>query len=78
MDTPGFSTLYIPGFEKEDLKEFYPEFAEYEPYCRFNGCCHISEPDCGVKEALAEEKISALRYENYKLLYEELKEIKKY
>lgn len=78
MDTPGFSTLYIPGFEKEDLKEFYPEFAEYEPYCRFKGCCHISEPDCGVKEALAEEKISALRYENYKLLYEELKEIKRY
>ena len=78
MDTPGFSTLYIPGFEKEDLKEFYPEFAEYEPYCRFNGCCHISEPDCGVKEALTEEKISALRYENYKLLYEELKEIKRY
>ena len=78
MDTPGFSTLYIPGFEKEDLKEFYPEFAEYEPYCRFNGCCHISEPDCGVKEALAEEKISALRYDNYKLLYEELKEIKRY
>ena len=29
MDTPGFSTLYIPGFEKEDLQQFYPEFAEY-------------------------------------------------
>ena len=25
MDTPGFSTLYIPGFEKEDLQQFYPE-----------------------------------------------------
>ena len=30
MDTPGFSTLYIPGFEKEDLQNFYPEFKEYE------------------------------------------------
>ena len=38
MDTPGFSTLYIPGFEKEDLQNFYPEFKEYEPYCRFKGC----------------------------------------
>ena len=78
MDTPGFSTLYIPGFEKEDLQQFYPEFAEYEPYCRFKGCSHISEPACGVKEAIAEGKISKLRYENYKLLYQELKDAKKY
>lgn len=78
MDTPGFSTLYIPGFEKEDLQQFYPEFVEYEPYCRFKGCSHISEPDCGVKEAIVEGKISKLRYENYKLLYQELKDVKKY
>ena len=78
MDTPGFSTLNIPGFEKEDLQQYYREFAAYEPYCRFQGCSHIGEPDCGVKEALEEGRISALRYENYKLLYQELKEQKKY
>lgn len=78
MDTPGFSTLNIPGFEKEDLQQYYREFAEYEPYCRFQGCSHIGEPDCGVKDALREGKISTLRYENYKLLYEELKQVKKY
>lgn len=78
MDTPGFSTLNIPGFEKEDLQQYYREFAAYEPYCRFQGCSHIGEPDCGVKDALHEGKISALRYENYKLLYEELKQVKKY
>ena len=78
MDTPGFSTLNIPGFEKEDLQQYYREFARYEPYCRFQGCSHIGEPDCGVKDALQEGKISTLRYENYKLLYEELKQIKKY
>lgn len=78
MDTPGFSTLNIPGFEKEDLQQYYREFAAYEPYCRFQGCSHIGEPDCGVKDALAEGKISGLRYENYQLLYQELKESKKY
>ena len=78
MDTPGFSTLYVPGFEKEELQQYYPEFADYEPYCRFLGCSHISEPDCGVKKALADRKISSVRYENYKLLYEELKNRKKY
>ncbi len=78
MDTPGFSTLDIPGLEKEDLQQFYPEFAVFEPYCRFKGCSHISEPDCGVKDALEEGRISQIRYENYRLLYEELKNIKKY
>ncbi|MFR4352378.1 MAG: ribosome small subunit-dependent GTPase A [Roseburia sp.] len=78
MDTPGFSTLNIPGFQKEDLQQYYREFARYEPYCRFQGCSHIGEPDCGVKEALEAGKISPLRYENYRLLYEELKNMKKY
>lgn len=77
MDTPGFSTLYIPGFEKEELGQYYREFAAYEPYCRFKGCSHIGEPDCGVKAALG-DGVSRLRYENYKLLYEELKSVKKY
>ena len=78
MDTPGFSTLYIPGFEKEGLQQFYPEFAAHEPYCRFQGCSHISEPDCGVKDAVKQGEVSKLRYENYKLLYQELKDAKKY
>ena len=78
MDTPGFSTLYIPGFQKEELQLFYPAFAEYEPYCRFKGCSHINEPECGVKEAVARGNISKIRYENYKLLYQELKDVKKY
>lgn len=78
MDTPGFSSMDVPGFEKEDLWTCFPEFREYEPFCKFQGCSHINEPDCGVKEALAEGKISSVRYENYKLLYEELKNMKKY
>ena len=78
MDTPGFSSLYLMGFEKEELKEYFKEFKEYEPECRFLGCSHIHEPDCGVKQALEEGKISRIRYENYVAMYEELKNVKKY
>lgn len=78
MDTPGFSSFYIEGMEKEDLKEFFPEFLEHEPYCKFQGCVHINEPVCGVKDALLEGEISQSRYDNYKLLYEELKDKKKW
>ena len=78
MDTPGFTSLSLGEMEKEELQSFYPEFAEYEKECKFGGCAHISEPVCGVKEALAAGKISRVRYENYVLLYEELKNRKKY
>jgi ribosome biogenesis GTPase len=78
MDTPGFSSFYIDGLEKEDLKEYFYEFGQYEPYCKFQGCLHLNEPVCGVKDALAEGKISQSRYDNYKLLYEELKDKKKW
>ncbi|MEG1458458.1 MAG: ribosome small subunit-dependent GTPase A [Acetivibrio sp.] len=78
MDTPGFSSLYMEDMEKDDLKSYFPEFVLYEDHCRFSGCVHINEPDCAVKEAIAEGKISKIRYDNYVLLYEELKEKKKY
>ena len=77
-DTPGFSSLGIFELEKEDLKFYYPEFEKYENTCRFNGCVHISEPDCKVQEAVKNGEISRERYENYKLLYEELKQRKRY
>ena len=78
LDTPGFSSLDLFDVEKEQLKDYYPEFVAYEEQCRFRGCVHVSEPDCGVKKALAEGKISQVRYENYTLLYEELRAKKKY
>lgn len=78
MDTPGFSSLFSNEFEKEELKECFPEFEQYNGTCRFNGCVHINEPDCSVKKALEEGKISQSRYDNYVLMYEELKNKKKY
>lgn len=78
FDTPGFSSVFLPELEKEELWKYFPEFTEYESYCRFQGCMHIHEPDCGVKEALEKRKISPIRYENYKMLYEELKDRRKY
>lgn len=78
VDTPGFSSLSVFNMEKEELKDFYPEFAKYEDECRFRGCSHINEPDCGVKNALQDGKISPMRYENYVQIYGELKSQKKW
>ncbi len=78
MDTPGFSSLFLQDLEKEELKHYFSEFDLYEKECRFQGCVHIHEPDCGVKKALEAGKISRIRYENYVELFQELKEKRRY
>ena len=78
MDTPGFSSLYVNDFEKEELKYCFPEFEPYEGQCRFIGCDHIHEPDCAVKAAVETGKINKVRYDDYTEMYRELKERKRY
>ena len=78
MDTPGFSSLYVNDFEKEDLKYYFREFEPYEGQCRFNGCDHIHEPGCAVKKSVEEGKIHKIRYEDYLEMYRELQEKKRY
>lgn len=73
IDTPGFSTLYLNSFEKDELKLYFAEFQPYEGHCRFLGCSHTHEPDCQVKHAVETGAISNIRYRNYVEFYEELK-----
>ena len=78
LDTPGFSSLNLFDIEKEELKDYYAEFEEYECECRYLDCVHNNEPSCGVKNAVKEGKISSIRYENYLMLLEELTNKRKY
>lgn len=78
MDTPGFSSLYVNDFEKQELKYYFREFEPYEGMCRFQGCDHVHEPGCAVKDALEQGKIHTVRYEDYLEMYKELQEKKRY
>ena len=78
VDTPGFTSVSLNDILAEDLRFYYSEFDEYEGSCRFQGCVHVHEPDCKVKEAVELGKISGKRYESYKYIWEELSSQKKY
>ncbi len=78
MDTPGFSSLYITDIEKNELKNYFLEFLPYAEECRFADCVHMEEAGCAVKAAVFESKISKARYENYRQMYKELQNQKKY
>lgn len=78
MDTPGFSSMELMGIDYKELRHYYPEFEEHEGRCRFQGCVHVSEPDCSVKTSVEAGEIPQERYDSYCYLYEELRQIKKY
>jgi len=78
MDTPGFSSLYVNEIPAQELWNYFPEMTEAEKECRFTGCCHMEEPDCGVKNRVVAGLIPKQRYESYRQLYTELSNIKRY
>ena len=77
LDTPGFSLFETDCLEQTELDACYPEFAHALP-CRFPGCMHISEPDCGVKPLLASGELTSERYERYKEIAKDYQQRRKH
>lgn len=74
LDTPGFSLFEAEEVKADELCDYFPEFAQSK--CKFKGCAHINEPGCEVKKRVADGTVSPGRYESYRTLYEQLKQIK--
>jgi ribosome biogenesis GTPase len=64
-DTPGLRELGLWGIEKDELREYFPEFLPLRDDCRFDNCTHTHEPGCAVRAAVARGDIGAARYESY-------------
>ena len=71
-DTPGFTSVLFNDIPSDRLRFYMPDIAGYEGKCRFNGCLHLAEPECAVKEATASGELAGSRYEAYKKIYEEI------
>lgn len=73
-DTPGFSNFDIYEIPYKELYKYFKEFNDYTQNCEYLDCTHIKEEVCGIKDALEENRISESRYNNFKKIYEELKD----
>jgi ribosome biogenesis GTPase len=73
-DTPGLREVGLWGIDAGDVEHCFPEFRPVLGQCRFADCTHIVEPDCAIKDAVHAGAISAVRYESYVKLREELGE----
>lgn len=69
-DTPGFGSLEI-DMDEVALSQSFKEF--FEVKCKFNGCLHLSEPGCKVRELVKSGEILRSRYDNYKQFIKEIR-----
>lgn len=68
IDSPGVRD-FAPAIDSVDTAiRGYREINEAGQHCRFANCRHLREPECAVKQAVGEGRISARRYESYRRL----------
>ena len=78
IDTPGFSSFDLPDIEASILSTLFIEFRDKFSDCKYRDCRHVLEQDCGVKIAVDNGDIAKTRFENFKIMYEDLAKRKSY
>ncbi len=71
VDTPGIRNFGLHGLEPREVAPLFVEFRPFLGACAFSDCAHDREPDCAIKEAVAEGAIAEMRYTSYLALLEE-------
>jgi ribosome biogenesis GTPase len=74
FDTPGIRQFQLWDIEAHEVAGLMPDLRPYVNGCRYPDCLHLDEDDCAVKNAVADARIDARRYDAYcHLLEEELR-----
>ena len=68
IDSPGVRSFELGEIGFNDLERGFPELAAYLGRCRFSDCRHDVEPDCALRDAVAQGAVHARRLESYRQL----------
>jgi ribosome biogenesis GTPase len=72
IDSPGLQEFGLHHLSTSELEHAFIEFRPFLGKCRFNNCKHLQEPDCAIKEAVANAQISPERLAIYQTLRTEI------
>jgi len=77
-DTPGISNFELTDIDASVLSTLFIEFRDKLNNCKYRDCRHVLEKDCGVRIAVDNNDIAESRFENFKIMYEDLAKRKSY
>jgi len=70
VDTPGIRQFQLWDVIPEEVVGFFRDLRPYVSLCQFPDCTHTHEAACAIKDAVADGRLDARRYESYCQLYE--------
>jgi ribosome biogenesis GTPase len=70
VDTPGIRQFQLWDVLPEEVEGYFSEFRPFVALCGFPDCTHTHEQRCGVKQAVADRRISERRYFSYLGMFE--------
>lgn len=71
VDTPGIRQFQLWDITADEVAALMPDMRPYVCQCRYQNCLHLNEDQCAVKNAVADGRIDARRYDAYCHLLEE-------
>lgn len=71
IDSPGVRDFGLWNSSEDDILNGFVELRDYIGHCKFSNCSHLKEPNCAIKQALADNKISQQRFDNYQKIVRE-------
>ena len=71
FDTPGIRQFQLWNITASEVAGLMPDLRPYVSGCRYPDCLHLNEDDCAVKNAVADGRIDARRYDSYCHLLED-------
>ena len=65
VDTPGIRQFQLWDIVPEEVAGCYRDLRPFVNLCRYPSCTHTHEVECAVKDAVADGRLDARRYESY-------------
>lgn len=74
IDTPGIRRFVLDDVSADDLALYFREFEPFIGKCKFGlNCKHETEPECAVRDAVEQGKISDERFDSWRRISEEIR-----
>ena len=65
MDTPGVRQFQLWNIVPEELTGLFRDIRPFASKCRYPNCSHQHENLCAVKDAVADGRLDARRYDSF-------------
>jgi ribosome biogenesis GTPase len=66
IDTPGIRSFVLQELSHRELAFGFVDMRDVTSRCKFQGCRHLDEPGCAVRQAVEDGSISSRRYQSYR------------